>query len=332
MITGKIQDIVLGRSVMTKLDRRCGSVVVPPGIGRDFGAVTLDDGTILMTHMHTMCGDAYECGQLAVWAAVNGLMAHGAKLTGITVSITMPEDTTEPQLRELMALLEQSCRRLDIQILGGHTTVSPAVSEMIVSVCAEGTAPSADRLTQLTLRDGDDLVMTGWAGLSGTAVIARRAGSQLYEKYHPGFIDGTQQFFEAADVRPAAALLDDFDISGVKDVSSTGIYGALWEMAAAGGAGFEVYLKKIPLRQETVEICNYFDINPYRLESAGALLVALDHGGRFVQACHKAGVHAAVIGTVVSGNKKLIINDEETSCMEAPRGSEMAKIDWRNQR
>ena len=50
--------------------------------------------------------------------------------------------------------------------------------------------------------------MTGWAGLSGTAVIARRAGSQLYEKYHPGFIDGTQQFFEAADVRPAAALLD----------------------------------------------------------------------------------------------------------------------------
>lgn len=331
MITGKIQDIVLGRAVLNQLHRRCSSMVTAPGIGRDFGASLLDDGTVLMTHMNTMTGDAYECGQLAVYAAVNGLTAHGAKLSGISVSITMPEGTPEPQLRQLTALLEQSCSRLDIDIWGGHTAVSPYVTEMIVSVCAAGTADGVQQCSPYTLRDGDDLVMTGWAGLSGTAIIARRAMDRLCEKYHPDFISGTQQFFQAADVSPAAALLSDFNISGVKDVGSTGIYGALWELAAAGGAGFEVYLKKILLRQETVEISNYFDINPYRLESAGALLAAVDHGDRFVQACHKAGVHAAVIGTVVSGNKKLIINDEEVSCMDAPRGSEMAKIDWRNQ-
>jgi hydrogenase expression/formation protein HypE len=38
-------------------------------------------------------------------------------------------------------------------------------------------------------------------------------------------------------------------------------------MAEASGVGLEIDLKKIPVRQETIEICEFFGINPYELIS-----------------------------------------------------------------
>ena len=49
------------------------------------------------------------------------------------------------------------------------------------------------------------------------------------------------------------------------DITEGGVFGAFWEMASGAGVGLEVDLKKIPIRQETVEICNYFGVNPYQI-------------------------------------------------------------------
>ena len=37
--------------------------------------------------------------------------------------------------------------------------------------------------------------------------------------------------------------------------------------------GARIQLKKVPLKQETVEICDYFNISPYQLLSVGAVLL-----------------------------------------------------------
>ena len=42
-------------------------------------------------------------------------------------------------------------------------------------------------------------------------------------------------------------------VFAMHDVTEGGIFGALWEMAEASGVGLEIDVKKIPIRQETVE-------------------------------------------------------------------------------
>ena len=54
-----------------------------------------------------------------------------------------------------------------------------------------------------------------------------------------------------------------------KDLSEGGIFGALWEMADGAGIGLDVALKRIPIQQETVEICEFFGVNPYQMLSDG---------------------------------------------------------------
>lgn len=49
-------------------------------------------------------------------------------------------------------------------------------------------------------------------------------------------------------------------------------------------------LKKIPIRQETVEICEYFDVNPYGLISSGMMLMASADGNALVLALQEAGI------------------------------------------
>ena len=59
-------------------------------------------------------------------------------------------------------------------------------------------------------------------------------------------------------VQSEAAVAVTSGVSAMHDVTEGGIFGALWEMAEASGVGLEIDLKKIPIRQETVEVCEFF--------------------------------------------------------------------------
>lgn len=60
-------------------------------------------------------------------------------------------------------------------------------------------------------------------------------------------------------------------------------------MAEASGIGLEVDLKSIPIRQETVELCEAFRLNPYLLISSGCMLMAAPDGHGWSESWKKKG-------------------------------------------
>ena len=110
------------------------------------------------------------------------------------------------------------------------------------------------------------------------------------------------------------------------DVTEGGIFGALWEMAEASGVGLEIDLKKIPIRQETIEICEFFDLNPYKLISSGSMLMASEKGYDLARELEKEGIKATVIGKFTSSNDRVVVNDGEISYLEPPKTDELYKI------
>ena len=101
--------------------------------------------------------------------------------------------------------------------------------------------------------------------------------------------------------------------------------GAVW-MAEASGVGLEIDLKKIPIRQETVEICNHLDLNPYELISGGSLLIAADDGYALAESLEKAGIPAAVVGRATAGNDRIVLNGEEKRFLGPVRTDEIHKL------
>ena len=117
-----------------------------------------------------------------------------------------------------------------------------------------------------------------------------------------------------------------FGISAVHDISFGGIFAALWEMAERAGTGLLADLKKIPIRQESVEICEFYEVNPYQLTSAGALLIAADDGDGLCKALWEVGINAQVIGSLRAGNDRIIVNEDEERFLDMPQADEIHKI------
>lgn len=97
----------------------------------------------------------------------------------------------------------------------------------------------------------------------------------------------------------------------MQQIGSGGIFGTLWEVAEAAGIGVEVDLKKINIRQETVEVCEYFRLNPYQMTSTGAVLMIADHGERLVQTLRAGGARASMLGVTTAGSARVITSEGE---------------------
>ena len=105
-----------------------------------------------------------------------------------------------------------------------------------------------------------------------------------------------------------------------------GFLAALWKMAEASGVGLSADLRSVPIRQETIEICEILDVNPYKLLSGGSILMGIHGGDAFVQQLRREGIMSAVIGQTDSGNNRLLYSGGNARYLERPAEDETKKL------
>ena len=326
MEIGKIPENVLKRTVLKQIRHRRSEVLLPPGVGEDCSAVELKEGEIFVCSVDPITATGKGSGRFAVHIAANDLASSGAEPIGIMTSILLPPGTREIRLRELMSDMEAVCASLNLEILGGHTEVSDAVNRTVVTVTGIGRIKKENLLSTGGLQSGDELVMTKWAGLEGTAIIAEEKREKLLETLPKELIEEAASFSKYLSVVEEARIAMKIGVSAMHDVTEGGIFGALWEMGAAAGVGITAELMKIPIRQETVEVCEIFDINPYQMMSSGSMLIGCRQGNLLVGALQKAGIPSAVIGRATDTNDRIVINGEDTRFLVPAGSDELYKI------
>lgn len=107
------------------------------------------------------------------------------------------------------------------------------------------------------------------------------------------------------------------------DVSEGGIFGALWDMCEYGNVGLDVDIRSIPVRQEIIEICELFNVNPYELQSLGCLLMTADNDCDIINILNSNNIPAAVIGRIVKGNQRILHNKDEERFLTLPNQDEI---------
>lgn len=322
MQIGKIPETVLKRSVLKKIKVRRPEVLVHAGVGEDCAVLgPTEDAIVLSTDPIT--GTSKDIGKLAFHITANDIASSGAELVGMLVTVIFPPESPEEELKMIMEELTALAEKYEVEILGGHTEVSAAVNQTLISVTGVGKAAQGKIVTTGGLRAGQELVVTKWIGLEGSSILAKEKEEILQRQLPNEIIETAKRFDEKLSVVPDSKVAMEIGASAMHDVTEGGIFGALWEMAAASGVGLTVDLKKIPLRQETIEICEVFDINPYMLISSGSLLIGTNHGYQLVQELEQAGIHAAVIGYATEGNDRIVVNGEERRYLEPPKTDEL---------
>lgn len=258
--------------------------------------------------------------------ACNNLICSGAEPFGVELSLMLPEALYESELRHMMEEAAQYASSHHIMILGGHTMVSREVTETAVTVTALGLA---DSYCLRPAKAGMEVVMSKWIGLQGTARLARTREEELKKRLPLRLIKEAGAYSQYQSVIPEARIAMSAQAAALHDVSGGGIFRALWELAESAGTGIRIALKKIPVKQETIEICEVFGLNPYELLSGGALLMVTDHGENLVRALKDEGINAEVIGELTEDNDKVIVtrtdDGTEIRYLDKPKTDEIDK-------
>lgn len=92
-----------------------------------------------------------------------------------------------------------------------------------------------------------------------------------------------EKAFSNSFMRRARALKEDGlpridDGISFIEIGEGGITKALWDLAEREKTGLRISLDDVPVKPETIEICNLLDVDPYTLESYGAVLCFVPEG------------------------------------------------------
>ena len=179
------------------------------------------------------------------------------------------------------------------------------------------------------LKAGQDLVIAGYAGLAGTAGIIREKRAELENRFSGDYLDLILNCDSDCESRMRECDRDFWRQSGAAEWEAAGqggILAALWNLSGAYQTGISFSLRRIPIRQGTIEICEYFELNPYRLYSHGCYVLTADNGGQLAETLGGAGIYAKVIGRVNQGITREMWGAGGCGYLERPRPDELGKI------
>ena len=326
MNIGKVPEAVLKRSIIRQIKTKRDEIIMGAAVGEDCAAIQLKEGEVFVMSTDPITGTSHEIGALAIHVTANDIASSGAEVIGVMLSVLLPEGTQESELKEVMKQVEETCHSLNIQTIGGHTEVTRVVNQPVITVTGIGKIVKDALVTTGGARPGDDVIVTKWIGLEGTSIIAREKEAELLKRFSTPFVETAAGFIQYLSVVPEAAVAVRHGVTAMHDVTEGGIFGALWEVAEASGVGLSIDLKCIPVRQETIEVCEFFGLNPYQLISSGSMLITAPNGHDLVRKLGEEGINASVIGKVTEGNDRILINEDEVRYLEPPKSDELYKV------
>ncbi|MBQ8488795.1 MAG: AIR synthase family protein [Pseudobutyrivibrio sp.] len=326
MEIGKLKESVLKRSVIKQLHVKRPEVGSGPSIGEDCATLQVGPDEEIVMSTDPITGTASDIGELAVTVSINDLASAGAEPIGILLTILLTPRMREAKLKAIMEQVDNACKRYNVQVMGGHTEVTEVVNQPLISVTAVGKVKKGQMVSTGGAKPGMDLVVTKWIGLEGTSIIAKDHEEELLTRLPKNLVDTAKSFDKYLSVLPESRVAVEHGVAAMHDITEGGIFGALWEMGEASGVGLDVDLKSIPVKQETIEVCEFFGINPYELISSGAMLIATNDGNGLVRKLAEAGVASAIIGKSNSSNDKRVISGDEVRFLEPPKADALYSV------
>ena len=226
----------------------------------------------------------------------------------------------------MMEHIERASSAHTVQVLCAKAEVSPAINKAMVYMNGMGVLKKGELLQSNMGKADQDIVLLKWIGLEGTFRVMREKEEELSKRFVPTFLNQIQMLEPEIFSEKALFLAKDFGVSAMHQITSGGILAALWEFAESSDVGMEVDLKKMSIKQETVEVCEYFHLNPYQLTSAGSVLIATDRGEELVSKFAEKGIQATVLGRTTVDKARVILGGEEKRFLDRPAADELLKI------
>lgn len=322
MNIGKLESNLLEQIVFRNITYQRPEVTTRPGIGEDCAVVDFGPYDCILS-TDPITGAVQKIGRLAVHVSCNDIASNGVEPLGLLLACLLPPSTTKEEIDEMMRQAGEEAAKLGVEIMGGHTEITPAVTQPILVATALGRGIKSAGVTE-TIQAGDAILMTKFAGLEGSGILAWEREEELRSVLSPQDLEEAKAMLEDISVVKEGILAGAFGPSAMHDITEGGVLGAVYEMCHVGKAGAEIWMDQIPVKAVTKAICQRFGIDWLRLISSGSMMIITrpEKQKSIVDALEAEGIRVSHIGMIkdTSFGCHLLLDDQRLEI--GPPGSD----------
>ena len=235
-----------------------------------------------------------DIGKLSVCGTVNDLSMCGAEPKYLSCSCIIEEGFPFPELERIVESMAAQCEKAGVQIVTGDTKVveKGRGDGIYINTAGIGVLRHPG-LSPGNIRPGDKVIVSGFVGDHGTAVmLARNQMMQGDIASDCAALNGlTEAILSAA---PGVRVL--------RDPTRGGVATTLNEFVEGTALGIELEETQIPVRPQVQAACDMLGLDPLYCANEGKLLavVAPADADKVLAAMrsHELGTDAAIIGEV----------------------------------
>jgi len=315
---GKISADIFSELIFPKLGTKNKDVLVGPMHGVDVGIAEIGGKAVSFTTDPVFIVPEYGW-ERAAWFAIN-ILASDSVTCGLpprylSIDLNLPMAITKEQLGIVWKVIHSECQRMGINIITGHTgRYENCQYPMVGGATVIGVGELDKYVTPNLIRAGDKIIVTKGPAIEATGIFAAMLPRLLEKEFGKEFSIKAQEIFYNMSVVDDATIavsvgVRDNGVTAMHDATECGIWGGLYEVAQAAGLGVRVEQEKIVVRDCVLEICRYFDIDPYASISEGTLIIACKphKADAVVEALAKKGINSSIVGEFIKPEEGMIL-------------------------
>ena len=286
-----IESVILPAFRNPLLDVDADAAVFAAGIAGGRLAMTTD--SYVVSPLFFPGGDI---GTLAVHGTINDLAVSGASPLALSVGLILEEGLDMEILRRVINSMASAAAAAGVPIVTGDTKVVPRgkADQLFVNTSGVGVVASDVNLGAENVRPGDVVIVSGFVGDHGMAVMLAREALEIEADI---VSDSAALHTLVTDLLAAAP-----NTRVIKDPTRGGVATTLNEIARRAHLAIVLEEERVPVRVAVRGACEILGLDPLHIANEGKLLaiVPAEEANRALGAlrAHPLGRDAAVVGVV----------------------------------
>ena len=246
-----------------------------------------------------------DIGKLAVCGTVNDLAMQGAEPLWLSLGLILEEGLAISDLRKIVRSIHAAAEDVGVQIATGDTKVVERgkCEGLYINTTGLGRVVAKKRLASTNVKPGDAVILSGYIGDHGVAVMSQREGISF----------ATSVVSDCAALWPLvkAILETGLEIHAMRDPTRGGLAAAVCDIAAASAVGIRLDENALPISREVRGACDLLGLDPLTIANEGKVLVFCpgEVAERVVSVMsrHPLGRHARIIGGASASPKGMAL-------------------------
>lgn len=280
------------------------------GIGENAGVVDIGQGYAatfkIESHNHPSFIEPYQGAATGIGGIVRDILAMGARPVAVMDSLRFgPIDhlDTKRVLPGAVAGIAGYGNSLGLANIGGEISFDPSyLGNPLVNALCVGVMKHSDIKLAKAIGPSNLVVLygakTGGDGIGGVSVLASETFSHGKSAKRPAVQVG-DPFMEKLLIECSLEIFAADLVVGIQDLGGAGLSCATSELASAGAGGMNIYLDRVPLRDDSL---SPEEILMSESQERMCAIIKPEDRDKFMAICEKWDVSATVIGEVTTGS------------------------------